>query len=113
MKMLRAGDLRHYVNVLLGPDATDDHGQAVGLDTVYIKDVPCSIETLSGRESEIARQQYAEATHLVKCYGDPARPIREHMRLRFGARLIEIGFVKDVNQNGEVLELLCGEVVGG
>ncbi len=109
----KTGKRRHYCTVMLDPESLDDHGQPRGADSAYIKDVPCSIETLSGREAEIARQQYAQADYLVTCSGDPARPIREHMFLQLDTRRLEIGVVKDIDQNGVNLELLCGEVLSG
>ncbi|HUQ68745.1 MAG TPA: head-tail adaptor protein [Planctomycetaceae bacterium] len=109
--MIRAGTLRHVVNVMKPAENSNTRGQPTGEDEVYIKDVPCSIEPLGGRESEIARQVFESATAKVKFYGDPNRPISRSHYLQFGSRRLEIGDVKDVEQNGIVIELLVGEVV--
>lgn len=108
--MIRAGTLRHVATVLRPPESNyGTLGQKQGQDEVIYKDWPCSIETLSGRESEYARQNYATATLVVKGYTDPAKPIKATDYLQFGARKINIGFVNDVDQNGLQSELLCGE----
>ena len=92
--------------------AIGSRGQQIGQDTVYLQNIPCSIETLNGREGEAARQQYAEVTHRVRMYGDPSKPIAHTMYLRtWNKRRLNIGFINAVQQNGVELELLCGEVV--
>lgn len=104
---------RHIVDVMSPAEALDDRGQPGGQDIVYRKQVPCSIETLNGREGELARQQFASATHRVEMYGDPGKPLDHTMYLlkHPEMRRLEIGFINDVHQNGVVLSLLCGEVV--
>lgn len=109
---LQAGKLREIVDVMQPADAIGSRGQQIGHDTVYIPQVPCSIETLNGSESDAARQVYAEVTHRVRMYGDPSKPLTHAMYLKtWSGRKLNIGFINDVQQNGVELELLCGEVV--
>jgi len=91
------------------PKTGDSLGQEVGNDAPYIRGVPCSIEQLSGREAEAAHQTFGAVSLKVAMYGDPRKPITIRHRLKVGERILEIADVKDVNQNGQELELLCGE----
>jgi head-tail adaptor len=106
---MRAGELRHRVDVLRPPTSLDDRGQPRGQEEVVLRQVPCGIETLNGREAEQARTNYAEATHRVRMYGDPSKPIKTKDYLQFGTRRLEIGFIDDELQNGIKLTLICGE----
>lgn len=108
----------HQVDVMNPPDSIDDRGQEVGQDSIYLPKVPCSIEPLTTREQEVARQTYATATYKVTFYGNPKKPITHRHWLRQKSvsnpseyRRIEIGSALDVRQNGELWECLCGEVV--
>jgi head-tail adaptor len=102
--------MRHTVDIMEPATALDDRGQENG-DTVYLAGIPCSIEPLSTREQEAARQIYADATYRVKFYGDPKKPITHRHWLRWGERRLEIGSAVDVRMNGTEWECVCGEVV--
>lgn len=103
---------RHVVHVMQPPtEAHDSRGQTQGQDTIYLKNVPCSIEPLSSQEQIVAHQVYADATHRVEMYGDPKKPITtSHWLNRLGRRL-EIGSAIDVHQNGTYWRLLVSEAV--
>ena len=112
---MRAGALDQRVNVHRPTSALDSRGQANN-DTVYWRDVPCSIETLSGQEQIVARQLLATATYKIAMYGNPEKRLETTDRLEWGMkdgkpRLLEIGQIRDLNQNGVQLELICGEVL--
>ncbi len=107
--MLRAGRLRHYVNVMTPATGTGTRGQRSGSDVQLLGSVPAEVVTLSGRELESARQKYAEASIRVRLYADPSNPITTDNYLQFGARRLQIGYVNDVDQVGVELELLCSE----
>ena len=109
-------NMRHRVNVMRPTEAQGTRGQAQGNPELILKDWPCSIETLSGREIEQARTVFAEATHRVEGYGDPAQRFKERDHLTggsIGKRTLHIGFINDKQQNGIELSLLCGERTGG
>lgn len=112
MRGLAAGALRHYVNVMKPTAAIGSRGELEGQDTTVRQGVPCSIETLSGREAEVARSTYPDATYRVRLYADPQKPVTAEMYLTggtLGKRRLHIGFINDVDQVGFVNELLCGE----
>lgn len=112
MKMLAAGKLRHVVNVMSPTERTDEHGQPTGTDAVYIADVPCSIETLSGREAAIVNSTWPNATYRVEMYADPNRPIAPNDYLTgqsLAERKLHIEHAENVEERGVVYRLLCSE----
>jgi hypothetical protein len=102
-------NLRHYVNVMRPTKAADEYGQTQGQPETLLANVPCSVETLSGRELELARATFGMVSYKVTMYGDPSKPIRRTDYLTMGDRRLEIADVKDTYQNGVVFELICGE----
>lgn len=109
MKMLRAGDLRHQCDIYAPGTSSDNRGQHHG-KTLIRKGVPCSVETLSGRELEQARATWTEATYKVEMYGDPRRPIDETCWLEMNGRRMNIAHKSDPDFNEIKLTLLCGEL---
>lgn len=109
---MQAGKMRHRVNVMRPPSPQGEPGQLNSQATELIKNVPCSIEPLSGREAERMQQMYATATLTVGMYGDPAKPLKTTDWLidQTGKRL-NIMHIKDKQRNGIELELTCGEEV--
>lgn len=109
--------MRHVVNVMRPTEATGTVGELQGQDATVIALVPCSIESLSGREAEIARSVYADVTLKVEMYADPRKPVTANDYLTggtIGTRKLYIGFVKDSNNMGTgTLELLCSESLNG
>lgn len=110
---MTAGTRRHYVEVQRPSAAIDGRGQSEGPPETIYRALPAGIRTLSTREQEVARQNYALATHEVKLWPDPRKPIHETDWLIFGERKLEVGGVNDVQQNGIELVLICGEVRDG
>ena len=113
---IRAGNLRHYVNVMQPTDAEGTRGEREGIDKTVRQGVPCSIETLSGVEGERARGTYGDVTYKVTMRADRLRPVTNAMYLTgatLGKRKLHIAFVNDVDQMGFELQLLCGELVDG
>ena len=98
------------VTVCCPPDALGDDGQPRGQDGVLRKDVPCSIDPVSGIESDTAGQLTAITSYTVKLYGDPARKISPRDYLKLGNRTLSVQSVIDPSmaQLGE-LTLVCGE----
>lgn len=100
------------VNVMRPATASTDRGQQRGQPTCVRREVPCSIETLTGNQSEIARQLYTDATYSVKFYADPSKPVDEKCYLTggtLGERKLQIGHVADTDFKNLELTLLCGE----
>ena len=109
-------NMRHVVNVMRPTLAVGSRGEAEGQDQQVLKEVPCSIETLSGREAELARSVYPDATYKVEMYADPRNPVTAVMYLTggtLGTRRLNVGFVNDRDLKGVQYELLCGEDLSG
>lgn len=111
-------NMRHVVNVMRPAKKTADYGETQGKPELVMENWPCSIETLSGREVETARQTVATATYRVKGYGNPKKPIDAscylvRLPITTPETRLEIGFVKDRQQNGIDLELICGAEIHG
>lgn len=114
----KAGNMRHVVKVMRPTKTTNDIGNTQGNPTIIFEKWPCSIETMSGRELELARQTFAAASLKVEGYGNPKNPIRETDYLEFidgvtgtkeKPRKLHVGVVNDKRQNGIELSLICGE----
>lgn len=101
---------RHIANIMRPSQAIGSLGETQGSPEVVCRDWPCAISTVSGNDREQARQNGVEVTHEVSGYGSPAwkRIEQCYLQLHDGRRL-NIVFVDDRFQNGEVLRLLCGE----
>lgn len=89
---------------------TDARGQPIGdwedLDTAAT--VWASIEPLTVRTAEYARQLYSESTHRV--FIDYRSDVTIAMRLLYGTRVLHIGAAINMHEANVTLELLCTEV---
>lgn len=109
---------RHFVDVLRRSEGTDSRGQSLKGYTVLMKDVPCSIDTLSGREAEVAHRLVGTATHQVEMRGpiaglSPECKLGEHPKNGDGTykSYLAIGHVNDPTRTGRDYTLLVTEVV--
>jgi len=110
---MRAGQLRHTVNVMRPAPPRGDRDQEDDPQVLREK-VQCSIETISGREAQRLQQMYPTATHRVKMWGDPAKPLSAAdwlIELPSNRRLNIIPPINDKQRNGLDLELVCIEAV--
>lgn len=109
-KRIQAGMLRHAVVIQSQSTSLDTYGQLA--DSWSSDDtIRAHIETLSGREFELARQVYPNATHRVTLEYmssmDTTGATRK--RLLFGSKALFIGHVNNPDMENWHLELLCGE----
>lgn len=104
---------RHSVAIMRPVAATYDAlGQLSGTDRTVADGVPCSIEQISGRERELARQNMAAATLRVRLFSDPAWSLTTgDYLLRDDSTRIEIGFIQDVDETQLEVWLTCAEEV--
>lgn len=108
--------MRFFVDVLLPPPTTGSRGERQGADTVLMENVPCSIESISGREAEVAHQLVASATHTVEMRGPipgltPVCKLGEHPKDTAGKykSMLDIGHVADPTRTGREYKLLVTE----
>src|SRR5687768_1638531 len=110
MARLRAGRMRHAVDIYRDPTgAKDAHGGQIGAENLVAKSVPCSISTLTGRQAEQARSTWAYAAFQIELFGDPAWALAPGDKLtdEFGS-VYYVGHVDDVDLRGVEFSLLCG-----
>ena len=103
---MRAGQLNKRVSIERPGSAQSETGQVVdGWSTVAT--VWAAIQPLSGRELFAAQQLQARADLLVRIrYLAGVEP---KMRVRFGARLLDIQAVRNLDERNRELELFCLE----
>lgn len=103
---LRAGNLRHSITVQRRALTLNDLGQDNEATWVNSSGrIPCNVKELSGRESEIARQQVAEATIEITCRNFS---ILSTDRIIYGTRILQPeSIVSDARQTK--LTILCTE----
>ena len=104
-----AGTMRHVVNIQKdsGAGTYDSLGQTSGSAVTVENGVKCSIENLTGRELELARQVFPLATHRVRMLY--RADVNEKYWLLFGTRKLHVGHVENVDELNRELRLLVGE----
>jgi hypothetical protein len=106
-------DRRHVLNLVQKSTSQDTRGQPTGSDTVIVANVFCSIDSITGRQSEIAHQLYPSATKTIRCTLDSGTTVNTNMawvEVATGKRF-EIGYVHDELRYGMEIETLCSEVL--
>ena len=110
---IRQPIFRHYADAYLPQGELDGEyygalGQVIADDRTHIG-IPLDMRELNGREMELAHEQYAETTHIARCYGDPSRPLTPKHFLYINGCCYGIGYIRDEMQNGVDLELLIAK----
>ena len=102
------GKLRHYCTIeRKTATSVGDRGEPIYSWVPLYDDVPASIEALTGREVETARQLMPEATYKVNMrYHD----INTQDRIVHGDMVLQIGHINNVDQRNRWQVLLCSEV---
>lgn len=108
---MRAGDLRHVVQLQQRDALQDGYGQQARtwttLTTLYV-----DIQPLSGVQLERARSIYNETSHEVHVRFQPMlADIRQvgSYRLLFGSRIFDIGGSMNLGERNREVVLLCKE----
>lgn len=93
---MEAGKLRHRVSILTAPAlSVGTRGEQTASASVLLKAF-ASIDTLSGREGELARQVYPTATHEIGMRWVKGLDTADKMTL--GSRTFNIEDMDDVDQ---------------
>lgn len=106
---------RHYCDITRPSTTLGSRGQLSGADTNVATNVPFSLKPLRGRELEIARQQFAEASVIVTVHlnRDWALTVKDKIVRKTGPHLdraLNIGYIRDNEHDTERdVELVCGE----
>ena len=106
---MKAGKLRHFVNVQqYTQTGTGTRGEKIGSWATLYAAVPASIETLQGREAEIARQVVATADTKIGFRYQPN--ITTKMRIVHGSNSYNIEAINNPEQRNLELILTCSGV---
>jgi len=108
----KSGGMRHAVKVMRPADPQGEASQSESPTTLF-NSLPCSIDTLTGRELERLQQMYATATSKVKFWGDPTKQVKATDWLidEFGKRLNIVSINDPLRNQQGIVELICGEEV--
>jgi|TARA_R100000093_G_scaffold65218_1_gene36193 head-tail adaptor len=107
--------LKRHIGDIMRPSTTlDSRGQLTGSDTTVATGVYFSLKPLNGREREIARQEFADASVLVTMHIDLdwSLTTKDKILRRSGphsGRALNIGFIRDDETFGLDTEIVCGE----
>lgn len=97
---MQAGRLRHVVTIEQATETRNAIGEKVPTWSTF-DTVRAGIRPLSGRELDAARQRFAEASHEVELRYLPG--LTPKMRFKFGMRILDIGFIRNVEERNRQL----------
>ena len=107
---MRAGKLRHKVELQSYTEARDDFGAAIETYSTYAK-VWASINptagVLAGKEFISGQQVSEEAGYEITIRYNSSVDVKH--RVKFGLRLFDINVIKNVDEKNEYLILICSE----
>jgi len=107
---MRSGKLRHSIELQSFTSTFDSYNQETKTWST-IATVFAEVRPVSARESAIAEQLRAEATHFVSLRGGVE--LTAANRVLFRGRILNITSVLDVLERGRELNLLCVEITTG
>ena len=111
---MNPGDLRHRVAIQTNTPTLDPNGGKVA-SWATTSTFWASVQTLTGKKLEIARQIDAEATVQVRmryCGSSGSSQVTIDNRLLFGTRVFEPILVINENERNIMLQILCKEKRG-
>ncbi len=107
---MRAGKLRHCVDIQQASEVTDEEGMVVAT-WLTVEQAWMSLEPMSGAERFAAQQVQAGVTHVARMRL-PQTNVTPKMRILLGTRELGIESVVNVEERGRELELMLKEPVG-
>ncbi len=102
-----ASKFRHKITIERLSSDLDELGQSSDVWTAIAKSRPASVQDLSGRDLERARQNVPDATVSVETRWTPG--LDASARIRFRDRILHVAAVIDPEQRRQVVICLCGE----
>ena len=107
---MRAGRLRHLVDLERAARVDGDYGEPTALWTPYDQ-VHAAIEPLRGSEVLAAQQTQTKLTHKVTVRYNSS--IETQDRIKFGSRYLYINAIINIRERNIYLELMCTENAHG
>ncbi len=108
---MKTGDMRHRIAIQANTPTKDPNGGDVDVWATATT-VWASVQTLTGKKLEIARQIDAKATVEVKMRYCSTTAPTVRSRLLFGTRIFEPILVVNENERNIKLQILCKEKRG-
>lgn len=104
---MRAGDLKHLVEIQRYTQTTNDYGEVIS-DWYTVTTRRASVSPISGKEYFASKQVNAETTHRVYMrYTD----IKTSDRLVYDGRIFNIESVMNHKERNVSLEIICTEQI--
>ena len=105
---MRAGQLKHQVNIQFKTETQNSHGEAIPAWTTGYTGY-AAIKTLTGKETFASQEVQAQATHqIIMRY---VRGIAPDKRILFGTRIFDILFVEEDLDKNQMLTIIVKESV--
>jgi len=111
---MNPGDFRHRIEIQTNTPAKDPNGGEVA-SWATTSTFWASVQTLTGKKLEIARQIDAEASVQVRmryCSSSGSGQVTVLNRLLFGTRILEPILVVNEHERNIMLQILCKEKRG-
>ena len=111
---MNPGDLRHRVAIQTNTPTLDPNGGKVA-SWATTSTVWASVQTLTGKKLEIARQIDAEASVEIRmryCGSGGSANVTVDNRLLFGTRILEPFLIVNEHERNIMLKVLCKEKRG-
>lgn len=106
---MKAGGLRHEITLQQLATTDDGGGGVESEDWTDFVTVYAHVEPLSGRELFQAQQVNDQLSHRITMRYYPG--VKSTMRVKFGARILLIESVIDVDEHHREIQLMCLEAV--
>lgn len=106
----RIGRLRHRVTVQSASGTRGTRGEVTGSWST-VEEISAGVESLTGKELEVANHKWAEASYSVKIRKPADFTLTTKHRFLFESTPLQIGYVSGLErQPGEEIEVLCKQV---
>jgi SPP1 family predicted phage head-tail adaptor len=107
---MEIGKLRHKIEIQsrADPDVPDKYGETAEEWTTVLSPW-ASIEPASGKQLYLAEQMQTEVSHVVTIRHYSA--LTTQHRIKFGTRILNINFVRNVDERNVFQEVYCKEAV--
>lgn len=106
---MNAGELRHRIEIQSNTPALNEYRESAPCWTTETR-VWASIKPVTGRESFVAQQINADATHQIKIRFYATLDVRN--RFKFGKRIFDINSIINTNEQNYEQICVCKEAVG-
>lgn len=105
---MRAGSLRHRIDIETLTNTPDEFGGEAGAWSAFASNVPASYEPLTGKEFFAAKQENSQVQARFRIRYQAG--IVPAMRVNFGGRLFNIESVIDPRGGNRELQLMAVEI---